>query len=243
MIDLHSHILPQLDDGARDLEESLAMARLAVESGVSHMLATPHCMEGGARTVTEAVMYLQQALQTMQIPLKVLPGMEIFGTRDTARLLREGRLLTLNGSRYPLIEFDFEGDGYQQTAILEQVRREGYIPVVAHPERYVFIQRQPQILNTWVQLGCLLQINKGSLTGRFGHTAQDLAMALVGRGFAAVVASDAHSARYRTPWIYDAWQTLAHQISPLAAEHLLLENPRKLLNDTPIRTQTPDWFE
>ena len=66
---------------------------------------------------------------------------------------------------------------------------------------------------------------------------------LLERGFATVVASDAHSARYRTPWIYDAWQTLAHQISPLAAEHLLLENPRKLLNDTPIRTRTPDWFE
>ena len=243
MIDLHSHILPQLDDGARDLEESLEMARLAVESGVSHMVATPHCMEGGARTVTAAVSYLQQALQTLQIPLSVLPGMELFGTQDTARLLREGRLLTLNGSRYPLIEFDFEGSGQEQTLILEQVLREGYRPVVAHPERYSYIQRQPRLLNDWVRMGCLLQINKGSLTGRFGHTPRELAMALAERGFATLVASDAHSARYRTPWMYDAWQTLARQISPLAAECLLLENPRRILNDAPIRFQEPDWFE
>lgn len=242
MIDLHSHILPELDDGARELDEALHMARLAVESGVSHMVATPHRMDSGARTVTAAVEFLRQALQAVRIPLKLYPGMEIFGTMDTARLLREGRLLTLNHSRYPLIEFDFEGDGLIQTQILQSVIREGYCPVVAHPERYVYIQQQPELLNEWVRMGCLLQVNKGSLTGRFGRTPQALALALADRGFATVVASDAHSSQYRTPWMYDAWETLARQISPLAAEYLLLENPRKILNDEPMVQKEPDWF-
>lgn len=242
MIDLHCHILPELDDGARDLDETLRMARMAAESGISHLVATPHCTEGGARTVWESVSFLRQALQEMRLPLKVYTGMEIYGTRDTARLLAEGRLLTLNRSRYPLVEFDFESDGIGETRILQSILQAGFRPVVAHPERYLYIQREPQILNEWVNMGCLLQINKGSLTGRFGPVCQELGMALVDRKFAAVVASDAHSAVSRTPWMYDAWDLLARQFSPIAAEHLLLEIPKKILNNESIMGSKPEWF-
>lgn len=242
MIDLHSHILPELDDGARDLDETLSMARLAVKSGISHMVATPHCTDGGARAVWESVSFLRQALQEMRLPLKVYAGMEIYGTRDTARLLSEGKLLTLNRSRYPLVEFDFESDGIMETRILQSLLQAGYCPLVAHPERYLYIQREPQILNEWIRMGCLLQINKGSLIGRFGPVCQELAMALADRGFAAVVASDAHSATSRTPWMYDAWDLLARHISPIAAEQLLLENPKKILSNEPVMGAKPDWF-
>lgn len=242
MIDLHAHILWDLDDGARDPEESLRMAALAVDSGVSHMVATPHCRDGGAGTVREATGFLRQLLKESGIPLKVYSGMEIFGSLETARLLREGKLLTLNHSRYPLIEFEFVSDGVPETEILRSVLQAGYRPLVAHPERYVYAQENPELLNTWVQMGCLLQVNKGSLIGRFGRASRHLALELVDRGMATVVASDAHSPKIRTPWMYDAWDLIAREISPIAAEQLLLENPRRILNNENLPVLEPEWF-
>lgn len=242
MIDLHAHILWDLDDGARDPEESLRMAELAVNSGVSHMVATPHCRDGGVGTVREVTAFLRELLKESGIPLKVYSGMEIFGSVETARLLQEGKLLTLNHSRYPLIEFEFVSDGIPETEILRSVLQAGYRPLVAHPERYVYAQENPELINTWVRMGCLLQVNKGSLTGRFGRTSRRLALELVDRGMATVVASDAHSPKIRTPWMYDAWDLIAREISPIAAEQLLLENPRRILNNENLPVMEPEWF-
>ena len=98
MIDLHSHILPELDDGAQSLRESLAMARMAVDSGVTAMVATPHCVDDRTRRVYAGWQLLQEALRENGVSLELYPGMEIFGTPATAKLLREGKLFTLNGS-------------------------------------------------------------------------------------------------------------------------------------------------
>lgn len=242
MIDLHCHILPELDDGSQSLEESLAMARMAVNSGVRAMAATPHCMGERAEEVYGTWSLLRQALEETGVPLKLYPGMEIFGTPDTARLLREGKLFTLNGSRYPLIEFAFQSSGEEETLILRSVCRAGFRPLVAHPERYTYLQHDPEIVNRWCRLGCLFQVNRGSLLGRFGGHAQALACALVERGFAAAVASDAHSPRVRTPWMEDVRDLLAQEFSPRCARALLLDNPRKNLKDEPITLAEPEWF-
>lgn len=242
MIDLHSHILPELDDGSRSLEESLAMARMAVDSGVTAMAATPHCAVDRSREVYETWVLLRQALKENGIPLKLYPGMEIFGTRDTLRQLREGGLFTLNGSRYPLIEFSFRSDGEEETWILRGLCKEGLHPVVAHPERYAFVQQDPQILNRWHRMGCLMQVNRGSLLGRFGIQARQMAAEIVERGFAAVVASDAHSPRMRTPWMEDVRQLLSEEISPRSARTLLVDNPRKILKDELLPPAEPEWF-
>lgn len=243
MIDLHCHILPNLDDGASSLEESLAMARLALESGVTAMAATPHCAEGGAREVRDRVLLLREALEDAGLPLRIYMGMEVFGTPETARLLRSGRLLTLNGSRYPLVEFPFRGTGREETRILTDVLQAGFVPVVAHPERYAYIQEQPRLLNYWKDMGCLFQVNRGSLTGRFGSAARDTGMELVKRGFAAVVASDGHSARMRTPWMEDVRRLLEQEISAQAAEYLLRIHPSLILRNQPIDPAEPEWFE
>lgn len=242
MIDLHSHILPGLDDGSQSLEESLEMAWLAVESGVTGMVATPHCAQDRAREVRGAVLMLRQALQEAGIPLKLYMGMEIFGTADTVRLLRERRLFTLNGTRYPLIEFSFHSDGESETRILQSVLRAGYQPLVAHPERYAYIQHNPELVNRWKRMGCLFQINRGSLMGRFGDGAQHMALALVERGFATVVASDAHSPEMRTPWMRDVEELIEKEISPVAAQYLLLHNPRRILRNEQLPPAQPEWF-
>ena len=242
MIDLHCHILPELDDGSQSLRDSLAMARMAVDSGVTAMAATPHCVDDRTHEVHAAWQLLRDALTETGIPLKLFPGMEIFGTPDTARMLRDGRLFTLNGSRYPLIEFSLRSDGEEETRILRSVCRAGFQPIVAHPERYAYVQQDPEIINRWHRMGCLLQINRGSLLGRFGSAAQETAMELAERGFAAVVASDAHSPRVRTPWMEDVWTLLSQEIAPQCAKALLLDNPRRILKDEQLPTVTPEWF-
>lgn len=242
MIDLHSHILPQLDDGASDLYESLEMARMAVRGGVHTMVATPHCTDDRAYEVRQAWELLHAGLREAGIPLRLKMGMELFGTWDTAQLLLEGKLFTLAGSRYPLIEFDFVSDGEGQTQILQDVIRVGYQPIVAHPERYRYVQQEPRLINRWKRMGCLFQINRCSLLGRFGGSAQRMAMELVDRGFATVIASDAHSARVRTPWMADVRQMLEEEFSPTAAQYLLRINPRRIIKNEELPPVRPGWF-
>ena len=242
MIDLHSHILPELDDGAQNLAESLSMARMAVDSGITVMVATPHCVHGRTQEVLDSWQLLCQALRENEIPLRLLPGMEIFGTADTVRMLKEKQLLTLNGSKYPLVEFGFQSTGDEETMILRSLCKAGYRPVVAHPERYSYVQRNPRMINQWFRMGCLLQVNRGSLLGRFGRQAQAMAVELVERGFATVVATDAHSARVRTPWMRDIREVLAKEVSPQCAKMLLLENPKRILKNERLPSLEPDWF-
>ena len=242
MIDLHSHILPELDDGSQSLQESLAMARMAVDSGVTAMVATPHCVDARAREAFDSWKLLRQALRENRIPLKLFPGMEIFGTEDTLRLLKEGKLFTLNGSRYPLVEFSFHSDGQEETRILSTLCKAGLRPIVAHPERYSYIQQDPEMVNRWYRMGCLMQLNRGSLLGRFGFRAQEMATELVERNFAAAVSSDAHSSWLRTPWLEDVRKLLSQDFSPACARTLLLENPRRILKDESIPPVKPEWF-
>lgn len=242
MIDLHSHILPELDDGSQSLAESLAMARLAVEGGVRAIVATPHCAEDRVREVSAAWRLLREALEETGIPLKLYLGMEILGTEDTARLLQAQKLLPLNGSRYPLIEFSFRSTGQEATDILDSVIRAGYRPLVAHPERYDFVRQDPELINYWTRMGCLLQLNRGSLLGRFGSGAQEMAFSLIDRGFATAVASDAHSPRVRTTWMRDIREFLSREISPNAARSLLQRNPGRIIRNEQLPPVEPEWF-
>ncbi len=247
MIDLHCHILPNVDDGSETEESSLEMAAMAVSSEVTDIIATPHCnvpMEEclWAEDMRKAVARMNRLLEEKQIPLKLHPGMEIFGTPETAELLESGLLTTLADSRYPLIEFPFQDYAREATGILDSVLGLGLRPIVAHPERYDYVQGDPGLINLWTDMGCLLQVNRGSLMGRFGRHPEALSHALVGRGFAAFVASDAHSPGMRTPWLKDVEELLMREYSPGTAQELLTDNPQRVLKNEKIRRKEPVWF-
>lgn len=248
MTDLHIHILPGVDDGSASMEESLRMARMAVDSGVTDMAVTPHCnlpwnpQVLWAPELQERTGQLQRELDRQHIPLTLHTGMEIYGTPDVPGMFRDGRLCTLGGSRYPLIEFAFTDCAQEAARILRRLLELGYRPLVAHPERYRYLQQHPGLVNQWAGMGCLFQINRGSLYGRFGRGAEQLAWALLDRGFAACIATDAHGAARRTPWMRDVRQLIAEEYSPRLAQRLLEDNPRRILRDQEIELEEPDWF-
>ena len=239
MIDLHCHILPGVDDGSENLDASLAMAADAWESGTDCICATPHCCRptgwGGywAPEILERLKDLQASVARAGLALKLLPGMEVFATPELPQLLRDGRLLTLNGSRYLLLEFFFDDEPEAMNEAVALVWEQGLTPVIAHPERYEAVQRTPELALSWFRAGCILQLNKGSILGGLGRHARQTAWWLLRRGLAHVVGSDAHSPVQRTPRLDGVYSELCG-LDPEYAELLLRVNPKRILMDEPV---------
>ena len=239
MIDIHAHILPGLDDGAQDIYDALEMANLAVESGITEMIATPHCnipgmfrnyYDGDYKKVFQAT---EQVLKEEGVPLKLYPGVEVFMTPDVPSLLKEGKIRTLKGGHYILVEFGFDEDPDFATDMLTKMRNLGLHPIVAHPERYEFVQDTPQIVYEWRKKKCLMQLNKSSLMGSFGKHAYRTAHQLLAHNLASVIASDAHSPVRRTPYMLDVYDRLSEDYSEKYLKVLFEENPKRICRDLP----------
>lgn len=240
MIDIHAHILPGIDDGARDIYDTLEMAEIAVEGGVTEMIVTPHCnLPGGHGTYfdddyIEAYHYAVREIEREGIPLKLYPGMEVFVSPELPRLLSEGRIMTLNESRYLLVEFDFEEEAEYAAGILSQIQRMKAVPVVAHTERYRFVQEHPQIVQEWQKQGICVQVNKGSYLGSFGRRAERTAWFLTDHNLVTAVASDTHGPDRRTPYMKEAYRELLAQYPKEYVQILVEDNPRRILEDRPM---------
>lgn len=254
MIDLHIHILPGLDDGARTVDEALEMAEMAVESGVETLVVTPHSNQTGrfenysTSELTGAYESFRQALAEEQIPLRILPGMEIFASDHMGRLIDDGLLSGLNHTDYFLVEFPFDAEPWWIGDILEELLEQGRIPLIAHPERYYGVQRYPMLIWEWLQLGCLTQVNKGSVFGYFGRSAQRTAETLLSNDLVTCMASDAHSPVARTPYMEDAREYLEEWFGERTAYRLLKGNPEIIISNgkVPAHGRKPEkrhWFE
>ena len=235
MIDLHCHMLPGVDDGAATEKEALLMAQVAVDSGVTDVALTPHCNVPGKfsnyydQQLEGRFRRFEQLLHRENGSLTVHRGMEVFVTPELPRLLDNGSLLTLGGSRYLLVEFAFGEEAWFADDILCQIRQYDLIPVVAHPERYSFLQDEPRHLLRWVGDGCLLQLNKGSFFGMFGRHAAKTAHWCLDCGCLHLIGSDAHSPYRRTPRLNDVYDLVADAVSPETAQLLLHDNPAAIL--------------
>ena len=235
MIDIHTHVLPGIDDGSSSMDESMEMLSLAEESGVKVLVTTPHCNIPDVfdNYVSEDLKRLWRRMEAeakrIGIGLKLCRGMEIFATEELPDLLTEGRVWTLNGTKYFLVEFDFGEDPDFCRYILRRCRDRGFWPIIAHPERYIFVQEDPEIAYEWCRMGYGLQLNKGSLLGKFGPQAQIAAELLADHGLAACVASDAHSPYQRTTHMGQIREFLTEQFGEAYARLLLEENPLRIL--------------
>lgn len=240
MIDVHCHLLPEVDDGSQDAEMTLEMARMAWDNGTEVIIATPHCNIPGTppnfpdRELYDRFLALRQLLLDEKLPLKVYAGAEVFCTPDFPEMLRAQRPLTLAGSRYLLTEFAFDEDSREIDQMLQAAAAEGYTPVLAHPERYDAVQAEPGLLERWFCEGYVLQLNKDSVLGRLGMGARRASHWALAHGLCHVIASDAHGVDRRTPTLASVRELISQQYAPELARILLDENPRRLLEDRPV---------
>ena len=243
MIDLHTHILPGIDDGSRNMEESLEMCRIAAAGGTRGIVATSHGNLGPKPLTTEeyknAYRLLKQELVRADIPIRLYSGMEIFMTADAAAGLRAGELLTLNETKYILIEFDFREELWMAEEYLCMLEEAGYTPVIAHVERYYFIQRAPEIIYDWVRRGYVIQVNKGSPLGAFGKKERDTAVSLLEHNLVHVIASDAHGTQHRTPDMTNIFRFLGETAGSKYRNLVLNENPVRILSGEEILSFPP----
>lgn len=235
MTDLHCHILPGLDDGAKNPETALQMVQQAVASGVRQIVCTPHCASGdpGLRQrlvrIEKAVDVLNYVFGQMQLPVTLYTGIELLCNDRLPETLERCEFLTLAGSRYLLIEFPFDEPLSRIEWAANTVQKAGYTPVLAHPERYTAVWRNPYCLSVWFYAGYVIQLDKDSVLGRFGnHCARTAAWALR-HGVAHVIASDAHDTRTRTTTLQTVWKYVATNYSLPYADLLLRRNPKRVV--------------
>lgn len=224
-VDIHCHILPGIDDGSKSVEQSLAMARIAVEDGIDTIFATPHHLNGvysnPAEKVRAAVADLQQLLDDEGIDLRLLVGAENHLVPELPHALREGSALTLGHfGRASLVELPVHDIPMGADELLDNIRGQGIVPIIAHPERNTALRRNPDRLAEWVGAGCLSQVTAQSCTGQFGEAVQAASREFICRGLVHFVASDAHRDRRRIPQMAPARAQIAKWAGEGVAELL-----------------------
>jgi protein-tyrosine phosphatase len=237
MIDLHCHILPGIDDGARDLEEALAMCRMAAADGCEAMVATPHQRRGiWWNTDGERLAALRDELQNaLGEELRVHPGGEIHVDSELLpeieRLPASG-LQPLAGSRYLLIELGSEHDEEAAAHLVHELSVAGWRPVIAHPEFVPWLNLRS--VERLISLGATMQVTAMCVTGDFGRRPQQDTHALLDAGLVHFVASDSHGTRRRPPGLRRASEVIAGRWGEETARRLTINNPRAVVEDRPL---------
>ena len=233
MIDIHSHPLPGLDDGAANWEMALAMARQWVAEGVRQVVATPHWSgaTGEIAATRERLSELRERLRQGSLDLALHLGQEVVLTPALLDHLRGGTALSIANSSYILLETaQLPRTAYIDTALF-QLQSQGYRVILAHPERAPAWQAEPRQLEEFLWRGCRLQVNAGSLLGHFGWRARRTAEHLLRRGWVSLIASDAHSDRERPPCLGRGFNRCASLVGEHTARTLCSENPARILCD------------
>jgi protein-tyrosine phosphatase len=235
VIDLHSHILPGVDDGAPDIETSLEMARCAVNDGIDVMACTPHFMPGlydnESNDIRRRVLELNEILIANDIELALVVGSDAHIRPDFVKALREGKILTLHDTRYVLFEPPHMMAPKHMDELLFNVRMAGYVPILTHPERYKWIENSYSLFKELVQNGVWMQITAGSLTGRFGKRSKYWAQKMLGEGLVHIIATDAHNLKSRPPLLAEAREIAQREVGRDEALHLVLTRPEMVLED------------
>ncbi|MDN4523943.1 tyrosine-protein phosphatase [Fictibacillus fluitans] len=243
MIDVHSHILPNVDDGAPDLTASLDMARQAVNNGISTVFATPHHRNGRFENSKEDILMkteeLNLALSQHQIPLTILPGQEIRLYSEFLEDLAAGKLLTLNNmNKYILIELPSNRvPGYARQVIYECTLKD-ITPVIVHPERNSAIMENPDLLYELVKEGALTQVTASSITGAFGKRISSFSISLIDHHLTHFIASDAHNNSSRGFSLWEAYEEIGKKFDNTVA-YYLRENAQLVVNNQSIYAEEP----
>lgn len=240
MIDLHSHILPGLDDGAKTLEESVEMARMARDDGVKTIVATPHLFRGGKAVeklngVGDRIDELRRALEANKIGVEVLPGAEVHISHNLIGAIRNNRKsLVINGTSYMFVEFPPDHIYPGVKNLFFDLMSEGVQPIIAHPERNSVFAQNSGLLFDLIGMGALAQANSGSFTGLYGRQAADVVVRFLEWNLIHFVASDSHGPKSIPPGLSKAVARAESIVGKERANALVEDNPQAVLEDREI---------
>lgn len=234
-IDIHNHILPQLDDGSKSMEQTLEMLRIAYMDGIRTIIATPHYREGyytnSVSVLEEQIAKVTKAMNSIVPDMEILLGTEIYYSHETVRLLKEKEIPTMAGSRYVLVEFSISSDFQYIKNGLQELLFEGYIPILAHAERYIYIRNDLNNIRELIETGIYFQINAMSIIGEMGRDCKKAARVLLKYNGVHFIATDSHSEFTRAPRIKKAIDYITKKYGDSYAEELLYKNPSKVVNN------------
>ena len=234
MIDIHAHVLPGLDDGPKELELSIAMAKAATEDGTTHLTATPHTLNGLYRntrqSIIEKVKEFQEVLDKHDIQLKVLPGSDVALIPGLVHAIEDGEVMTVNdGNKYILVELQPYFFPEKIKKIIFDLQMIGLTPVLTHPERDPKILENPELLVDFVEMGVISQITAMSITGGFGSRIKEFSNLLLRHGLVHIISSDCHSMKRRTPKLSHSVKEAALIVGDKLASQMVNDFPLAII--------------
>ena len=244
MIDIHSHIIDGLDDGAKDMDTSLALLKMAAEAGTTDIIATPHIIEAADhaawQTIVNKTAELNNISSTAGIPIRVYAGAELEMNWDILSLLKTGQKdYCLAGSRYVLVELPTNTVPNYADEFLYEVQIKELIPIIAHPERHPYIAKHPRLLHQWVRDGAMVQCNVGSFTCKFGTEVKEFVNILLLNDMIHFLGTDAHSIEHRSTDASAALELIAKKVPPEIVTRITQTNPAAILNDEHLSFDLP----
>ncbi|MCD7828358.1 MAG: capsular biosynthesis protein [Clostridiales bacterium] len=240
-IDIHCHILPGVDDGADSAADSFEMLEQAYNSGTTAVVLTPHYLNknrsraGISRDdIVNAYRKIKEDTAERNIPVKLYLGCELLCSAGISEKIKDGHIISINGSRYVLSEFYFNEKPENAFAFTEELVSCGYVPVIAHPERYGFLHENPAAIGRFLDLGCLLQVNKGSPLGVYGREAEEYSKWLILNELAHCIAGDCHDTVRRNADMGDIYRWMLPIFEKDYIMYLLHDTPKRILLDKDI---------
>jgi protein-tyrosine phosphatase len=250
MIDIHSHVLWGLDDGAENQAESLDMLEIAREAGTSDIVATPHADQQYEYDSEKVVAQIAELTRITGGTPRIHRGCDFHMTLENIQeCMANPQKFTINGLGYLMVEFADNLIPPTTEEIFRRFRAVGIVPVITHPERNPILRDSTDRLAQWIEMGCVLQVTAQSLTERFGKKVKQAAWAMLRKGLVHVLASDAHDTEYRPPRLDFAYEIITREMGAGAAELLLVENPSAVIGGLKGWMQAPQapaakrrWF-
>ena len=241
MVDIHSHIVYGVDDGAKTLEDSLAMLNLAADCGTTDIVATPHSdlqFTFQPDVVRERIAELQSRMGDR---IRIHRGCDFHLHYDNiTNCLHDRTPYTINGKRFLMVEFSEHSIPDTITGVLRDMDHRGITPIVTHPERNSLLMKKIPQMVEWVRFGCLLQVTAQSFTGRFGKSAQAHCRTLMDMNMVHFVASDAHDTQWRPPDLREAFKHVSAEYGKDVAQRLFVDYPQMVLAGEYIDCADPD---
>ncbi len=243
MIDFHSHIIPSIDDGSKSVEETFNLMKEAQKAGFDKVLSTSHYMEGYYEVENRErevwINAINEKLYQNGINIHIYLGNEIYITDNIIKLLEEGKASTVNNTSYVLFELPLNSEPMNLYDVVFEMLRYKLVPILAHPERYSFVQKDPELLYDLIQKGVLMQVNYGSIVGQYGKSAKIIAKKLFENDMVHFLGTDVH----RQNTIYPRMPEILKEITELIGETKLFEistvNPELAINNKRIEIAEP----